>query len=682
MCFAQQLTIIFRKDFHMAVQLHVSLDLGGDSLKIAYAYQDSYKKIKYGKLNATDSVISVAYPALACYDDENKCWIFGEEVDLYSDRSFEKIVKIKELMSLLSKKGTDKYYLDHHFPKFYFPQRINIFDDFAKSIADQKTFTDPKNTPKSVCQNFFAHVKNMVDKRVAKLSINDGVEFSPKYNIAIVHPPKSTKEYIAELESLIKNAFGTVPSKILSSTKALGMYAKHRGVIKRDDNMLIFDMGEESISVNKITLTKSDTLVVDGVEGHVAPLDLGGINIDYAIADYVESDMHNRDAVGAPGSASNDKLHEDALVSKQYLFMKSVKKAKTVLSKEHDINSVFRTGAPIGIYYEVYVQKIFTHQNLRDCIGTSNNTGIAKQISDYILKELSMPLNRGLTSKKEFSENGLSQHGYVVLSGGLSETHSLKEYIEKSIHNSFPNVDVITFDDKRKTNDGFTILSHEDSAYAPSVGGAIVALNNDDIHTVLSLSYGTWVNCDNTRCLDIFVDRGRVLSKKNAFTIEYAFSGTVVGERLYSTIVTHTDINAGSIGSKRLDIKTDRSGKKYLRIGEETGDPYRKGIKDVIQLQTVAGGDNATIAAYYKGHEVEAIYDERGIDKSSITVTQGIAVDDEGRIACTYGVFEPKKSQRIRIRCKEYKYTPSTAITAGELKIVGPNIIVVAEQND
>ncbi len=665
----------------MAKKLNVALDLGGDSLKIAYAYELSTGKVKYGKFTVSDASVRVAYPALAYYDDTECRWIFGEGVDKQRNASFTKVVKIKDLLSLLLSKKNRIYYLENHFPKFYFPRIAETFDDFGKAVSEEKTFT-AKETPKVVCERFFKHVKALVDYCVAKLEKQTGLIFDKQLSIAVVHPPQVNKSYQQELVRLVTESFGTAPSKVLSSTKALGMYAKHKKVIGADDSLVIFDMGEEDISVAKVFVGEDGDLYVDGVEGHVGTLHVGGVNIDYAIAEYIERQIHERDTVGTPSSDSKTQGHiyEDALLSKQYLFMKGVKKAKTILSTVIEPDSVFENGAPIGIHYEIYVQRNFSRHDLEDSIGTSTDSGIAAEIADHILDELRKPLNQGLTSdKKKADADPLLDHGYVVLSGGLSETYSLKTYIGKKIHAEFPDVNVITFDEQVENPDDFTILSHEGSAYAPSVGGALVALHDDEIKTILSLSYGTWVNCDGVRCLDIFVDRGRVLSPENAFTIEYGFSGKVVGERLYSTVVTHRDIKRGFFKGQKLDIKTDKNGKRYLHIGEENEDPYRRSIENLFRLETVAGGEDAVIAAYYLGNEVSDIFEENG-RSTYVTVTQGINVDDNGRISPTYGIHPSTKSKRIRIKCIEHKCTPSTSIFAGDLEIRGPEISVSSEQ--
>ena len=661
--------------------LNIALDLGSDSLKIAYAYEASKGKIEYGKITVSDSLVRVAFPALACYDDERERWIYGDQVDKLINASFVKVVKIKELVSLLLSKSNAKYYNEHHFPKFFFPRIEETFENYEKAIQEEKTFVE-KHTPQTVCEGFFEYTKAMIDHRVRKLEEQSGINFD-NIRISVIHPPKVGKLYIAELVRLVKHAFGIEPAKVLSSTKALGMYAKHTEKIGRDDNLVIFDMGEEDISISKVFIGKGDSLFVDGVEGHNPPLHIGGVNIDYAIAEYIENNIHERDTVGTPSANSKTlgHIYEDALIAKQYLFMKGVKKAKTILSGPADEDSLFKNGAPIGIYYEVYIQRDLTHSELAECIGTSTDSGLARQISDYILSELRMPLNRGLTSNADLvAKNPLYDHGYVMLSGGLSETYSLKKYIEDKIHNEFPDINVLSFDKNASDETEFSIQPHEGSAYAPAIGGALVALYDDEIKTILSLSYGTWVNCDNVRCLDIFIDRGRVLNAKNAFKIKYGFSSKVEGERLYSTIVTLADIQKGEFKGRKLDVRTDKNGKKYLHIGKEENDRYRASVKDLFKLETVAGGETATITAYYKGNEISHIYEQHSSAQTFITVTQGIDVDDNGKISPAYGIHESEKGRYVRIRCVNNRCTPSHPIPVTEIEIRGPKISVASEQ--
>ena len=294
-----------------------------------------------------------------------------------------------------------------------------------------------------------------------------------------------------------------------------------------------------------------------------------------------------------------------------------------------------------------------------------------------------MPLNKTLTSDAELcASDQMYDHGYVMLSGGLSETHSLKEYIEKQIHSEFPDVDIIAFSEKSDCETEFSILSHEGAAYAPAIGGALVALYDDEIKTILSLSYGTWVTCDNVRCLDIFIDRGRVLNAKNAFTIKYGFSTKVEGERLYSTIVTSADVEKGSFKGRALDIRVDKkTGKKYLRIGDEKNDKYRESVKDLFRLETVAGGDTATITAHYKGEEIAKVFDQYSQSVTYIAVTQGIEVDNNGNISPTYGIHESEGGRYVRVRCVNHKQSPAQPVHVTDIEIRGPKTSVESVQS-
>lgn len=658
---------------------NLSLDLGGDSLKIAYAYTTQAGEFKYGKITASDSLVRVAFPAVAFFDDESGSWIYGNMVDRQSNTSFVKVVKIKDLLSLLQNEDNAVYYDDKNFPKFFFPRNANAFDDFAQAIKENKTFVT-ELTCREVCQNFFRYIKLIVDQGKNALEKKNSIKFRDT-NISVIYPPKANKPYINELVRLVTEAFGIVPCKILSSTKALGTYVKHMKKINVDHNLLVFDMGEEDISVSKIFVNSDGELFVDGIEGHMAPLHIGGINIDYAIAEYTQNEIRERDTVGTPSSGSNVSGHvyEDALITKQYLFMRSIKKAKVILSLPSDEDSVFVHGAPIGIFYELFIQRNLTHEMIADCIGTANNTGLAKQILNYITEELRKPLNSDLTSNATLArEEPIYDYGYIVLSGGLSDTFSLKQYIEAHLQRDFPDLKILDLSTFSSGEDEFSILPNESAAYAASVGGALVALYDEDVKTMLSFSYGTWVNVDGEKCLGIFIDRGRILSRNNAFTIKYGFSGSVSGERLYSTVVTSKDIQKGSFRGRPLDIKTSSEGKCYLRIGEENS-PFRRSIKDFFKLQTVAGDDNAEIAAYYNGEEIVRFCQENSTRDDHIVVNQGINVDDNGKISPFYGVSPSERDHHVKVITRNrrtYDSVPATSII-----IRGPKISTKASQS-
>ena len=141
--------------------LEVAIDLGSDTVKVAYAF-GSKKCVEYGKLAPYEITGSVIVPAIAYYDEETSTWLFGEEVYKNIDRSFVNVVKIKSLLSLLLKRrdkrvtsSNVKYYYEKKlFPKFYFPNRKKLAEDFAKAEDLDMTFKADK-TPRDVCAEFF-----------------------------------------------------------------------------------------------------------------------------------------------------------------------------------------------------------------------------------------------------------------------------------------------------------------------------------------------------------------------------------------------------------------------------------------------------------------------------------------------------------------------------------------------
>ena len=659
---------------------NLSLDLGGDSLKITYAYKTESDQVKYGKITASDSLVRVAFPAIAFFDDESEEWIYGDMVDRQQNASFVKVVKIKDLLSLLQRESNASYYDANEFPKFFFPRHAETFSNFESAVLEGKTFSTDL-TPREVCNNFFCYTKTVVDRGMRRIEEENGIEFDDEINIAVIHPPNATKAYIGELVRLVTEAFDVKPTKVLSSTKALGTYVKHIKKISAEQSLLIFDMGEEDISVSKMIVDKNGEILVDGIEGHMEPLHLGGINVDCAIAEYVENEIHERDTVGTPSvdSKKSGHIYEDALVTKQYLFMKGIKKAKVILSRPLDEESVFLHGAPIGIFYELFIQRILTQEEIAKSIGTAEDKGLAREILNYIIEELRKPLNSNLTSDIEtVMRDPLYDFGFVVLAGGLSDTFSLRKYIETHLKRTFPNLAVLNLAEEEEGENASDILPNESAAYAASVGGALVALYDEDVKTMLSYSYGTWVNVNGVRHLDIFIDRGCILSNHNAFTIEYSFSGTVEGERLYSTVVTRKDIENGNFRGRPIDVTTVESGKRYLRIGDEKDD-YRRSVQDLIKLQTVAGGDSATICCCYEGTELVRLCEAYTNRDDRIFVRQGIDVDDNGRICPTYSVHPREAEHRLRVYTKDGVRYESVA--AMDIEIRGPQISVATSQS-
>lgn len=598
----------------MEKTLAIGIDLGGDTAKIAYAI-DCDGSTVYGKFANGNPLIQIAIPAVACYDEENGRWLFGREVEKCASRNFMTVVKIKNLLSLLShnknqeiENRNKEYYCNKFdFPKFYFPVRKKMLDDFGLMKESGMTFVSPYQTPRSVCEQFFYYLHAVAKEKTIKLENTLGVKFD-QLKIALVYPSHVGDEYVNELIRITQTAFGCDVYKTLSSTKALTMYADYSGALGERENILVFDMGEEFLTVAKACYSNG-SLVVEGVEGHNEPLSVGGINVDEAINDFLEYGIGKRETMGAPSFGGDGRINEHGVYGKQYLLMKDIKKAKVILSRPIDEDSAFYNGVPINISRDLLLQRKLTKENLLDCVGITNDSGVAKQILDYIVKELTRPTNKNVNK--------------IILSGGLSETLGLVDFIKQALGENpdLPKVEVYDFEDQGFDGDEFTILSNEANIYAQAVGGAIVALKDIEVKTVISLSYATWsYRGEQEKCLEIFVNRGQPIDGDMEFSTQLSLGGEGIGgEEMFSTIITEYEIKGRKYAG---NIAYSTSGK--LMIGEDNS-AYRRAAIQNVDLKMVAGGSNSRIYFKYDGEVIKIL----GTDV--VQFEEGIKVDKNGR---------------------------------------------------
>ncbi|MDE6362385.1 MAG: hypothetical protein K2L53_05345 [Clostridia bacterium] len=590
-----------------AEDLEVAIDLGSDTVKVAYAF-GAKKSVEYGKLAPCDITGSVIVPAIAYYDEDSASWLFGEDVYKNVDKSFVTVVKIKSLLSLLLRRSDKRvtasnrkfYYEKNAFPKFYFPNRKKLAEDFALAKDLDMTFAGNK-TPQDVCEEFFKYlIDETVLPAIKRLQKQKGVRFE-NIHYSLVYPTKAGKEYVEELERLVSVACNCKMKRVLSSTKALGLFAYHRGVLKKGESIVIFDMGEEDISAAKFTLNSSGVIIIDGVDGHNEPMEIGGNDFDYALRDYVESLISGRETVGAPPVGEDGYFAEKGLHSTQFLTLNEIKKTKIALSLDDDIyNLVFKYGVPMSIQRDVLVQTGVTRDEFLECTGMSKSVGVAHKISDYIVSELKRTLNSDV--KK------------IMLSGGVTETYGLIEYLENELQKAKLSVEIVTFDDYRSDDDTFTILSNEDSTFAPAVGGAIVALMGYQLKTAVALSYGTWLYNKNInkKILDVFLEKGRVIPQKG-------------GEYSCSTYVNYRD--AWSDRVKNEEIFSTTLGKKGDVIGDAGSETRRRRERD-IDLKVVSGGQNkGEILFYCKDRGSLKRVEIQGL----LYFQEGVKIDADGR---------------------------------------------------
>lgn len=589
--------------------LKVAIDLGSDRIKVAFAYKAGEKAV-YGKLAAKDVTGSTVTPAIAYYDEDGGRWLFGEQVYNGTDRPFITVVKIKTLISLLMRRenrditlSNRNYYRNgYDFPKFYFPSKKKISANLKEAVELDMTFRGDV-TPEKVCESFFVYLaQEVVNPAIERLKAERNLDFDD-VEYALVYPAKAGRQVVDELKRLIRYAFGKLPRTVISATKALGLFAYHRGKLFGEEQLVIVDMGEEDISVAKLSIaTDKCTVLVDGVDGHNQPMDIGGNDIDDAVRDLLEDNIRGRETLGVSDD-TKDFVAERGTHSGQFLLMTEIKKAKNALSLPDAVyDRIFPDGVPLSFLRDVIIQRKITRKEFCDCIGITANDKIAGQIAEYIVSELKRSVN--------------SKVSKLALSGGVAETYGLVRFIKKVLRENSIGVEVITFDDYCNDDDGFNILSYEDSVFAPAAGGAIVALMGYEIKTAAALSYGTWQYRKKGdkyyKILDIFLKKGEILPPEGGIycvssCLKYLdkWEGKVVNEEIFSTTAVDT-----------------------CEIGEPDSQ-LRKAMEERIDLKVVAGGKSRG-AIYICHKEKDGTFTPVQI-KGTLYFNEGVRIDGDGR---------------------------------------------------
>ena len=704
----------------MTIDLNIALDLGSDTLKVAYAFDVAQTgAVFYGKIARKLLPTEVAIPAIAHFDEQRRTWKFGYDVDKGNNASFATVVKIKSLLNLLaavqSENGGRKqavsirarnmrfYREGKKFPKFYFPVSREMLADFNEMVDGKMTF-DADDTPRRVCEMFFEYAAKLIKSRIRELEkkmrkdvaelqkkgselVRNGLrgageaEFSDNMKIAVVYPSGASKDYQTELSRLTEKAFGIAPDKSLSSTRALSIYAKYRKVISDGDSALVFDLGETDISVTRANVETDGELVIDGADGHSAPCKVGGNDVDRAVADFMEGTISDRETVGTPSSGQLGHIVERGLREKQYLFMKDIKKAK-ILHSMPESKDIFPEGVPVNMVRDLRIQRKLTREDFVASIGiTQRVQGVAKEIADYIINELSLQINSDVHK--------------IIISGGLAETYGLLQYIDAALKKAFAKkIEIITFDDEKTDKDGFTIASYEDSTYAAAVGAAIVAMDDIEVKTRLSLSYATWFyprhNRNSQEERDMFghkvlawiADKGQVIKEGEALTTK----GNVGLENEDSTVTKEDEIFSLPISKQQLDylaqndpVLKKQSFKRYNEWNvflehsknQAIAAARRKHLVERAGLKVVSGGRDSLIYYYYKGTRVKLIH-------SQVAYEEGVRVDKDGCATPIIGNME-KASERKKVRIAKlisespeiWGKTEEVLATDIELKFVG-----------
>ncbi len=692
--------------------LHVVIDLGSDTMKIAFGYaQKSATKIKaeyhYGKFADEQLMMQIGIPAIAFLSKKTGKWIFGNDVETSGEEDFTTVVHIKSLMTLLavtsnaevSKSNREYYFSKCVFPKFYLPSERKHFENLAAAEEAEKTFS-ASITPQKVCEQFFEYAKGVVERNKKKLEGEIGFEFADT-TYSIIYPSKVGAQYIEEFTRLVNVTFDTKVYKSLSSVKSLGIYAYNAGMVKDGESFLVFDIGEEYISVAKAWF-QNGQLFIDGADGHKTPDELGGINIDESIRVRIEAELFDRETFATPPAGDPGHVNEECLDSKKYQLLKDIKAAKHLLSTPGISDAkCLEHGVPIVICRDCYVQRYLTKRDLEDSIGIINDDddGAAGLITDYIVDETMNNINSDVSK--------------ILIAGGVIETYGLADYIRASFEYEDRKVQVYTFDAEQGTefSSKFTINENESSVYAAVFGGAIVAAKNIVIKTVLSLTYGTWVSkpvtlSDGTsstvKVFSPFVNKGTVLhpERRSVFTDntyshllgKHANAGVrIPKDEVFSTVASEADIakRKGSDAGSKAPAYGTFEGSACLVIGEQ-GSDQRARAAAYYNLRTVIYSD---IGFYHKGRRVivrRTAHDIEKMVQRKILFSQGISVDPSGvadMIIETQGndfmvsiTYEDPKTGTWSTRPQDTKVVNAGEITMDYVDKVAP--IAVASTND
>ena len=627
--------------------LYLGFDLGGDSLKVAYAFKHSGIEMS-GKVFMENTKLQAGLSAKALYDKESNQWYFGDQIEKAKVEDFTNTIKIKELFNLLKRvrnrnveKENVKYYTsEHYFPKFKFPYIVGHEDDFSQIVKKQDVF-EAQETPQEICERYFYYVRDKIDFFIAQISEEYGFD-QVNIKIAIVYPTSAGEQYRNEFERIVRHVFGEDSVfKALNSTRAISYWALKSKLFKSGDHFLVFDLGEETISVVKGNVGSNGEIMLDGADGHSRPINIGGVDIDNAVLDYLSKQIADRETLGYPSAGEEGHLYEQPLRSKQYLLMNNIKQAKILFGKD-SYEEMFKDGVPISIVREVLVQRFLKKEEFQSCLGLMDDKGdlISQKVIAYIEEESNKVINKEVNK--------------IVLAGGVAETSGLVEFVNKRIKGK----KVITFDNilTNSVREEFKISKTEESVYAAAVGGALVALDDYKITILFSRNYGTIYTLDGGKYFSQFEGAkkgGRIKIPKGSQYCEFwttqSFSIYYEGVRDDEILACSSDLDYKYIGND-----------KHAQIGA-IGSILRENLRREKGLEQLV---HAEIWNYYRG---KRIVFEPGYKGS---IQEGLLVDIDGNAIpkLRNSLKAERGNPTVKVRYFGDQTTPPFVINAKEIE--------------
>ena len=82
------------------------------------------------------------------------------------------------------------------------------------------------------------------------------------------------------------------------------------------------------LSKSKLTKTGIKTsIAVEGSDGHLPPMEIGGSDLDNDILAYLEGQIRERETIGSSSYGTDGHISESGVHAKEFLLVKNIKKA-------------------------------------------------------------------------------------------------------------------------------------------------------------------------------------------------------------------------------------------------------------------------------------------------------------------------------------------------------------------
>ena len=449
--------------------ISVSIDIGSDTTKAAYSYANDKGEYVHGLLFKKGKGI----PSMAYYDTEKCTWVFGKkEILSHAQASFRYLVKVKDLLDLFftrDVKGKD-FYNKKYFKNFYYPPKES--ESYADAVENKRCF-EANTTAREVCALFVKYCVEKVEEEIKELFGNVDIRY------VVVYPANAPKEYIAELVEFVSKAAKMDKDVwIISAPRAVGLSAKEFGVVTKPTTALLFNIGEEDISVVKIRFDKSN-ICVFSADGHSSPAKVGGKDFDLALASHLFERSDKIDSFGGNGEGGEA---EKGVFFDQFRMQEGIKAGKKNFS---DGEAYARLGGFVfSIYREMITSIKLVQEDFTECCQP-----IFKKVWEYVDNELKTGDNDDVDE--------------LIFSGGAADTFGLDKYIAAKLSDNFPEIKFLDFSPENESQ-GYDDILCEAKDTVP-IGAALYGAGKYEFKLLTTFAYGTYKGGNE---FDQFVAKG------------------------------------------------------------------------------------------------------------------------------------------------------------------------------